>query len=392
MSVAPDGVPQPGSVSQDLFFGESSGTVALPPIPEPVYPHVSAHTSHTSSCLSTLKIGKRQNSRFRDRAPRRSRTQPACAANELQKKRQSTIGWSVNSVITSPRDNSCGVAHDVETVPTIAFEKNTGETSGGSLVQRQKDALMVPNPRENSRGGRASKESSGRLADVENISPRIVSVRSNTGETPVSRPLQCQKYVLMVPNPRENSWGGRASRDSSGRLVKVKNIFPRIVSVRSNTGETPGSRPLQRQDDALMVPNPRENSREGRASREISGRLAKVEKISPRIVSARSNTGETPGSRPLQRQKYTLMVPNPRENSRRGRSSRDSSGRLAKVENISLSLVSVRSNIGETLGSRPRQHQKDALMVPNSRENSRGDALPETALDGWRMWKIFPQE
>ena len=33
MSVAPDGVSQPGSVSQDLFFGESSGTVALPPIP-----------------------------------------------------------------------------------------------------------------------------------------------------------------------------------------------------------------------------------------------------------------------------------------------------------------------------------------------------------------------
>ena len=60
MSVAPDGVTQPGSVSQDLFFGESSGTVALPPIPEPVYPHVPAHTSHMSSCLSTLKIGKRK--------------------------------------------------------------------------------------------------------------------------------------------------------------------------------------------------------------------------------------------------------------------------------------------------------------------------------------------
>ena len=57
MSVAPDGVPQPVSVSQDLFFGESSGTVALPTIPEPVNPHVSAHTSHMSSCLSTLKTG-----------------------------------------------------------------------------------------------------------------------------------------------------------------------------------------------------------------------------------------------------------------------------------------------------------------------------------------------
>ena len=210
MSVAPDGVPQPGSVSQDLFFGESSGTVALPPMPEPVYPHVSAHTSHTSSCLSTLKTGKRQNSRFSDLAPRQSRTQPACASNELKKPRHSTIGRSDNSVITSPRENSWGVTHEVESVPKIAFENNTGETSGGSLVQRQNNALMVPNPRENSRGGRASRETSGRLAGMGKISPRVVSVRSNTGETPGSRPLQRQKDALMIPNPSENSWGGGA--------------------------------------------------------------------------------------------------------------------------------------------------------------------------------------
>ena len=110
---------------------------------------------------------------------------------------------------------------------------------------------MVPNPKENSRGGRASRDSSGRLAKVENISPRVVSVRSNTGETLGSRPLQRQEDALMVPNPRENSWGGSASRDSSGRLAKVENIFPRIVSVRSNTGENPGSRPLQRQKRCL---------------------------------------------------------------------------------------------------------------------------------------------
>ena len=71
----------------------------------------------------------------------------------------------------------------------VSVRSNTGETSGSSLVQRQKDALMVPNPRKNSRGGRASRESSGRRADVENVSPRI-SVRSNTGETSGSRPLQ----------------------------------------------------------------------------------------------------------------------------------------------------------------------------------------------------------
>ena len=132
MSVAPDGVPQPGSVSQDLFFGESSGTVALPSIPEPVYPHVSTLTSHTSSCLSTLKTGKRQNSSFRDGAPRRSRNQPACAPNELRKTRHSKIGRSDNSVSTCSRDNAWGVAH---------------VGSGSRPLQRQEDAVMVPNSR-----------------------------------------------------------------------------------------------------------------------------------------------------------------------------------------------------------------------------------------------------
>ena len=89
--------------------------------------------------------------------------------------------------------------------------------------------------------------------------------------------------ALMVPNPRENSRGGRVSRESSGRRANVENISPRI-SARSNTGETSGSRPLQRQKDASMVPNPRETSRGGRASREISGRRADVQSISPRIV------------------------------------------------------------------------------------------------------------
>ena len=74
-------------------------------------------------------------------------------------------------------------------------------------MQRQKDALMVPNLRKNSRGGRISGETSGRLAYVGNISPRIASVRSNTGETSGSRPLQRQKDALMVPNPKENFSG-----------------------------------------------------------------------------------------------------------------------------------------------------------------------------------------
>ena len=57
----------------------------------------------------------------------------------------------------------------------------------------------------------------------------------------------------MVPNSRASSRGGSAPRDSSGSLKSGENISPRIVSIRSNTGETPASRPLQRQEDALMA-------------------------------------------------------------------------------------------------------------------------------------------
>ena len=106
----------------------------------------------------------------------------------------------------------------------------------------------------------------------------------------------------MLPETA-GSRGGSAPRDSSGSLASGEKISPRIVSVRSNTGETPGSRPLQRQKDAVMVSNPRASSRGGSAPRDSSGSLASGEKISPRIVSVRSNTGETPGIRPLQRQK-----------------------------------------------------------------------------------------
>ena len=135
---------------------------------------------------------------------------------------------------------------------------------------------MVPNPRACSRGGSALRDSSGSLASGEKISPRIFFVRSNTGETPGSRPLQRQEDAVMVPNPRACSRGGSAPRDSSGSLASGENISPRIVSVRSNTGETPGIRPLQRQEDALMVPNPRASSRGGSAPRDSFGSLASV--------------------------------------------------------------------------------------------------------------------
>ena len=79
---------------------------ALPLIPEPVYPHVFAHTYRTF-CLLAPKIGKRQNGMFSDLAPRPSRTQPPCASNELHKHR-STIGRRDNSVITRTQEKSWG--------------------------------------------------------------------------------------------------------------------------------------------------------------------------------------------------------------------------------------------------------------------------------------------
>ena len=141
-----------------------------------------------------------------------------------------------------------------------------------------------------------------------------------------------------------------------------------------------------------MVPNPGACSRGGSAPRNSSGSLASGEKISPRVVSVRSNTGETPGSRPLQRQEDALMVPKPRACSRGGSTPRDSSESLASGEKISSRIVSVRSNTGETPGGRPLQRQEDALMVPNPRACSRGEALPETALGAWRVEKRFPPE
>ena len=73
----------------------------------------------------------------------------------------------------------------------VPVRSNTEETSGGRLVLREKDALMVPNPRACSQRQLALRREAltetalVSLASGEKISPRIVSVRSNTGETPV---------------------------------------------------------------------------------------------------------------------------------------------------------------------------------------------------------------
>ena len=284
---------------------------------------------------------------------------------------------------SAPRDSSGGLASG-EPISTriVCVRSNTGETPGSRPLQRQEDAVMVPNSRACSRGGSAPRDRSGNQASGETISTRIVCVRSNTGETPGSRPLQRQEDATMVPNSRACSRGGSAPRDRPGSLASGETISPRIVSVRSNTGEILGSRPLQRQEDAVMVPNSRACSRGGSAPRDSSGGLASGETISPRVVSIRSNAGETPGSRPLQRQEDAVMVPNSRACSRGGSAPRDSSGGLASGETISPRVVSVRSNIRETPGSRPLQRQEDAAMVPNSRACSRGGGAPRDSSGG----------
>ena len=282
-----------------------------------------------------------------------------------------------------PRDSSGGLASGEAISPRIvSVRSNTGETPGRRPLQRQEDAVMVPNTRACSRGGSAPRDSSGSRASGETISSRIVSVRSNTGETPGSRPLQRQEDAAMVPNSRACSRGGSPPRDSPGSLASGETISPRIVSLRSNTGETPGSRPLQCQEDVVMVPNSRACSRGGSAPRDSSGGLASGETISPRIVSVRSNIGETPGSRPLQRQEDAVMVPTSRAYSRGGGAPRDSSGGLTSGETISPRIVSLRSNTGETPGSRPLQCQEDATMVPNSRACSRGGSAPRDSPGG----------
>ena len=72
-------------------------------------------------------------------------------------------------------------------------------------------------------------------------------------ERPPVVPLQRQEDAWMVPSSRACSRGGSAPRDSYGSLASGEKSSPRIVSVRSNTGETPGRRPLERQEDALMA-------------------------------------------------------------------------------------------------------------------------------------------
>ena len=95
-------------------------------------------------------------------------------------------------------------------LPDSSFCKNNGETSGSSLVQHQRETSMATNPRENSRGKRMSRKTSGRLAYVGEISLTIAPARTNTEEISGSSSVQRQRETSMATNPRERIQGGDA--------------------------------------------------------------------------------------------------------------------------------------------------------------------------------------
>ena len=115
------------------------------------------------------------------------------------------------------------------------------------------------------------------------LSPRIVSVRSNTEETSGGRLVLRQNDALMVPNPRACSQrqlalGGEALQETALGAWRVGKMFPPVKFMYDPILGRPPVRPLQRQEDAVMVPNPRACSRGGSAPRDNG------ENISPRIV------------------------------------------------------------------------------------------------------------
>ena len=130
---------------------------------------------------------------------------------------------------------------------------------GRRSLQRQTDAMRAPNPREISRGGRISRENSDKLVYVGEISPRIASARSNTREIYGSSSLQCQRETSTAPNPRENSWGGRISREKyAGEISPTEIEIPAEMVERLFMQERlrslPGSVPSRPHDGLLREP------------------------------------------------------------------------------------------------------------------------------------------
>ena len=101
----------------------------------------------------------------------------------------------------------------------------------------------------NSPGERISKDTSGRLAYVGEISPRIASVRSNAGEISESSSPQRQRETSMATNPRENSQGGSSSRDkyegeTSPTIIEIQaEMVIKHLHIQESLHSFPGSVP-----------------------------------------------------------------------------------------------------------------------------------------------------
>ena len=127
-------------------------------------------------------------------------------------------------------------------------------------MQRQRETSMATNRREHSREARISKETFERLAYVGKISPTIASARTNTGEISGSSSVQHQRETSVTTNPRENSKEERISRETSARLGYVRETSPTIASKKKRRGETSGSSSVQRHREISMATNPKEAS------------------------------------------------------------------------------------------------------------------------------------
>ena len=141
----------------------------------------------------------------------------------------------------SYRETSGRPAYVEDTSPSIGTaQANAGEISCNSYVQRRRETSMVTNPIEIT-GGRNPREVSGRLACVGETSPTMVIAQANTGETSGGSLVQRQRETSMATNPRENSREEHNSRKTCGRLAYVGETSPTVASTQTNTRETSGS-------------------------------------------------------------------------------------------------------------------------------------------------------
>ena len=159
----------------------------------------------------------------------------------------STVGWGRGCNIFFPVVGG----NDTKTAPTgdvfdqllsrmRSIRGKLADHVGDHVVSSPEGAVLVTSPGTKSLYPRRLQSLNS--SDVENISPRITAVRAHTGETSGSSLVQRQKDALMVPNPRENSQGGRRFREKyTGKTSATKTEIPAEIVERSCMQECPHS-------------------------------------------------------------------------------------------------------------------------------------------------------